>query len=828
MASAGESKNRRITSDEAAQVRHAAVNTPSKTPSTELHRGLGVWQATALNVANMVGIGPFITIPGFLAAMHGPQALVAWVIAAVLVLCDGLVWSELGAALPGSGGSYHFLTEIFGRTRFGRMVPFLFIWQFLVSGTLELASGYIGAVDYLAYPFPDLHKTLRVWGVPGGTRSLAAAAAILVAISLCRHVRSLGGLGLVLCTGTLITVLTVIIAGYAHFDPKLVQFPADAFRMSGNQAFFGGLGGAMTIAIYDYLGYYNICHLGDEVVDPGRTIPRAVMLSVVMVAALYLSMNLAIIGVVPWEQAMNSKFVASEFMEILFGRGVAEIFTGLILWTVVACVFSMTLGYSRIPYAAARSGNFFRVFAVVHPVHRYPIASLVWLGAMTAAFCYLPLQEVIDAAVVVRILVQFIGQIVGLHVLRTTRPDVPLPFRMWLYPLPSLAALAGWIFLFATAKRDVLWIATGVLASGCVAYAAWNATTRFKGRFLELASGKWSGPLAGLLRAVLRLAAVFWELAMRLRNMAFDRGWKKSARAAVPVVSIGNLTAGGTGKTPVAAFIARWFRDHGVRVCFVSRGYGAAANAPNDEALVLQALCPDVPHLQDPDRVAAAQSAVDRHQSQLIILDDGFQHRRLARDLDVVLIDATNPWGYGYVLPRGLLREPVSSLRRADLVIITRADHAPRDQIEAIRQSIAVANPHCGIVETTFPPTRFINSQEATAELESLRGRSVAAFCGIGNPSAFRSTLAARGCTVVDFRSFPDHHNYSPSDVEDLQRWSRETQVDAVVCTQKDLVKIAHASLGERPLWAIEIGTHIVAGEEVLLTRLNSVLAAIH
>jgi tetraacyldisaccharide 4'-kinase len=802
----------------------------STAKSAELHRGLGVWQATALNVANMVGIGPFITIPGFLAAMHGPQALVAWVIAAVLVLCDGLVWSELGAALPGSGGSYHFLSEIFGRMRFGRIVPFLFIWQFLVSGTLELASGYIGAVDYLAYPLPNLDKMLRGWGLPEGTRSLAAAAAIFVALSLCRHIRTLGWLGLVLCTGTLLTVLTVIIAGYAHFDSKLVQFPSDAFRLTENRSFYGGLGGAMTIAIYDYLGYYNICHMGDEVVNPGRTIPRAVMLSVLLVAGLYLLMNLAIIGVVPWQQAMNSKFVASEFMEILFGRGIAEIFTVLILWTVVACVFSMTLGYSRIPYAAARNGNFFRVFAIVHPVYRYPIASLVWLGALTAVFCYLPLQEVIDAAVVVRILVQFIGQIVALHLLRTTRPEIHLPFRMWLYPLPSIVALAGWIFLFATAKASVLLIATGVLASGCLAYALWNSkwismtnVTRF---YHEIISGQWSRPLpvAGTARIALRVAAVFYGLAIRFRNTEFDRGWKQVHRASVPVVSIGNLTVGGTGKTPVAAFVAHWFGDRGVRACFVSRGYAAVADAPNDEALVLHALCPDVPHLQDPDRVAAARLALEQHASQLVILDDGFQHRRLARDLDIVLIDATNPWGYGYLLPRGLLREPIASLGRADLVVLTRVDHAPRESIDAIRQTIVEANPLCEIAELSFPPTRFINSQGAAAGLESLRGRPIAAFCGIGNPAVFQTTLAALGCHVVAFRAFPDHYAYMPTDLVELLAWHRELPVDAVVCTQKDLVKIDKPSIGRCPLWAVEIGAKIVAGEDALVKRLSSLL----
>ena len=453
-----------------------ATGSPAAPP--QLHRGLGVVQATALNITNMVGIGPFITIPAFLAAMHGPQALIAWVVAALLILCDGLVWSELGAALPGSGGSYHFLSETYGRFRFGRIVPFLFIWQFLVSGTLEMASGYIGAVKYLKYPFPQIEEKLAEWHIPGTTGTLAAAGAIVVTLILCRHIRSLGWLGIIFCAGTLVTVLTVIIAGAWHFDRGLLTFPEDAFQLDGPHSFFGGLGAAMTIAIYDYLGYYNVCHLGDEVIDPGKTIPRAVMLSVVIVAAIYLTMNVAIIGVVPWEKAMRSEFVASDFIEILFGRRAAQLFTWLILWTVAACMFAITLGYSRIPYAAARNGGFFPVFAVVHPVHRYPVVSLISLGLLTAVFCYFPLDVVINAAVIVRVVVQFIGQIAGLHVLRTSRPDVHLPFRMWFYPLPSLVALCGWIFVFATAEKRVLYIALGVLLSGCAAYVAWHWMNR--------------------------------------------------------------------------------------------------------------------------------------------------------------------------------------------------------------------------------------------------------------------------------------------------------------------------------------------------------------
>lgn len=433
----------------------------------QLIRGLGLVQATALNVSNMVGIGPFITIPMFIGAMGGPHALVGWVVAAVLVLCDGLVWSELGAALPGSGGTYHFLREIFARYRWGRIMPFLFIWQFLISGTLEMASGYIGAIQYLDYIFP-LGEWLAARGVPHGSSWIAAAAALVVTLALCRRIELVGWMAVLLVAGTLTTVLVVILAGLTHFDASLLEFPPGAFRLDGK--FASGLGAAMLIAVYDYLGYYNICHLGDEVREPGRTIPRAVIISVLIVAAIYLTMNVAIIAVVPWQQAMASKNIAAQFMEQLFGRGVAVAFTWLILWTVAACMFAITLGYSRIPFAAARNGDFFRPFAYLHPRDRYPVVSLVAIGALTAVFCFFSLQDVITAAVTVRILVQFIGQIVALHVLRITRPDVRLPFRMWLYPLPSLVAMVGWVFVLSTTAWPFLLAGLGVVASGTIVF----------------------------------------------------------------------------------------------------------------------------------------------------------------------------------------------------------------------------------------------------------------------------------------------------------------------------------------------------------------------
>lgn len=433
--------------------------------SPQLTRSIGLWQATALNVANMVGIGPFVTIPLFLAAMNGPHAMVAWIVAAVLVVCDGLVWSELGAALPGSGGTYHFLKVIYGRSRWGRALPFLFLWQFLLTGTMELATGYIGMVQYVGYLIPGIEI-----GLGGHAPAvIASVICLLVGVLLSRRIEVVGKLSLVFCAGTLLTVLIVVVSGISHFRPEQIAFPKDAFVPSRH--LFQGLAGAMLIAIYDYLGYYNVCHLGDEVIDPGKTIPRAVVISIVLVALIYLCMNTVIIGVVPWQKAMVSPNIAAEFMETLYGRSVAVAFTLLILWTVAACLFAIQLGYSRVLYAAARNRDFFAPFARVHPRHHYPWLALVCLGVLTALFCYWPLQQVIDAAVTVRIVVQFIGQILGLHWLRQRLPASQMPFRMWLYPVPSLIALGGWLFVLVTSSSEALWLAAAVLVSGIVVFA---------------------------------------------------------------------------------------------------------------------------------------------------------------------------------------------------------------------------------------------------------------------------------------------------------------------------------------------------------------------
>ena len=442
---------------------------PSVLPGApgELNRGLGLLQATGLNIANLVGIGPFITIPAFIAAMSGPQAMIAWVLAAILVLCDGLVWSELGAALPGSGGTYHFLKQIYSKYRWGRILPFLFIWQFMVSGAMEMASGYIGALSYLEYAMPGLVE--RFGTIPGGTRWILVLAVVLITLLLCRRIESIGWIAILMTCGTLLTVALVILSGWWYMDWSKIDFPENAFRLDSQ--FASGLGAAMLIAIYDYLGYYNVCHLGDEVREPSKTIPRAVMGSVILIALIYMTMNLCIIGVVPWRQAMESKNIAADFMETLYGRPWAVAFTWLILWTAAACMFSITLGYSRIPFAAARQGDFYGVFGKLHPEGRYPWVSLLALGVLTSLFCFLDLTTVISAAVCVRIVVQFLGQIVALHIVRTTRPDIHLPFRMWFYPIPSLIAAVGWVFVLATADRFALLLSLGVVLSGLGVYS---------------------------------------------------------------------------------------------------------------------------------------------------------------------------------------------------------------------------------------------------------------------------------------------------------------------------------------------------------------------
>ncbi|MCI0640884.1 MAG: tetraacyldisaccharide 4'-kinase [Gemmataceae bacterium] len=320
------------------------------------------------------------------------------------------------------------------------------------------------------------------------------------------------------------------------------------------------------------------------------------------------------------------------------------------------------------------------------------------------------------------------------------------------------------------------------------------------------------------------LASVPYGCGARLRNWLFDRGWKKRFRAAVPVVSVGNLTLGGTGKTPCVEYIARLYRDRDQRVAVLSRGYGARAGR-NDEALVLEENLPDVPHLQGADRTALARTAVEELDSEILVLDDGFQHRRLERDLDVVLIDASNPWGFGRLFPRGLLREPVSGLKRAGAVLLTRCDLVEPEVLQQIRQRVERMAPGKPIANTTHRPAGWINAQGQSRRLDAFTQVPVAGFCGIGNAEAFRQTLTKVGVRLIEWRVFPDHHEYTRADIESLRSWARALPTQAVLAaTQKDLVKIRLERLGERELWALKIELQVYEGEEAFHEMLSNVI----
>jgi len=439
-----------------------------------LLRRFGLLEATALNMTNMIGIGPFITIPLLLTTLGGPQAMLGWLVALIITISDGMIWSELGAAMPGSGGSYVYLREAYGRETFGRLMGFLFIWQFILSGPLEIASGYIGFTQYLGYIWSGITRTQSI--------IIISLLGLLNIVLLYRKITFIGKLTISLWVGTILTALTVIVTGAMNFDHRLAfDFPPGAFNFS--LGFLFGLGAAARIGIFDYLGYYDICYIGEEVRQPGRTIPRSIIISVIVVALIYIAINFSLIGVVPWRQFVpadkhpESAFIVSIFMEKIYGARVATVFTAMVLWTAFGSVFALLLGYSRVPYAAAIDGYFFRVFGRLHPTKHFPYVSLLVIGAISIVCSFFSLGMVIDALITTRILVQFIGQILGVTLLRRNEPDLHRPYRIWLYPIPNLLALFGWIFVFATTDWLIVLFGIGTLCLGVVCFVIWSWRT---------------------------------------------------------------------------------------------------------------------------------------------------------------------------------------------------------------------------------------------------------------------------------------------------------------------------------------------------------------
>lgn len=361
----------------------------------------------------------------------------------------------------------------------------------------------------------------------------------------------------------------------------------------------------------------------------------------------------------------------------------------------------------------------------------------------------------------------------------------------------------------------------------CVAEHRSQPGSSLGSQFRDLVSGRQRGIGASLMRGLMRAVEVPYSLAVQWRNQQYDRGRKAVEQVGVPVVSVGNLTLGGTGKTPLVEWLARWFRAHGTRVTIISRGYGAEAGSRNDEALELEQKLPDVPHVQNPDRVAGARMAIEEFDCQLILLDDAFQHRRIHRDLNIVVVDALEPFGFGHVFPRGTLREPLAGLRRADAIVLSRADLVDAAERQRIRETILQFAPSAIWLEASHQPVRLLSATGREQPFSTLADRPIAAFCGIGNPAGFRHTLDGIGCKLVELREFPDHFAYGRGDVEKLVHWASDLPIEAVACTHKDLVKLGIDQLGIRPLWAIVIGLSFSVGEAELESRLRQLLETI-
>jgi MprA protease rhombosortase-interaction domain-containing protein len=450
----------------------------------ELRRGLSTTSALGLNIIDMVGVGPFVTLPLIVGVMGGPQAILGWLMGALLSLCDGLIWSELGTAYPEAGGSYAYLKHLYGEKTLGRAFSFLYAWQLLISAPLSIASGCIGFSQYVSFFLPHASRAFAassLFGIPvvlSGQTMIAMAACGIAMIVLYRSIfaidRMVRWLGLVVG----LTLVLIIVAGFTHFDVhRAFDFPAGAFHLNG--AFFAGLGAGMLISAYDYWGYYNVCFLGAEVRDPQRTIPRAVLGAIAVVGTLYLLMNVSVLGVVPWrEMAQNTDsharmFTMAVFMERLYGHAAAAVIVVLIALAALASVFALLLGYSRIPFAAARDGNFPAWFGVLHSKHRIPMHSLLTLGGVTLLCCVFRLQEVITTLVVIRILFQFLLQGTAALLPKHRREREVRGFRMPFYPLPVLLALGGFIFILFSRPNFLreMWTAALILIAGAAVYA---------------------------------------------------------------------------------------------------------------------------------------------------------------------------------------------------------------------------------------------------------------------------------------------------------------------------------------------------------------------
>lgn len=388
---------------------------------------------------DMIGIGPFVVMPLVISMMGSHLFLWAWVFGAFTAMIDGMIWSELGAAYPLAGGSYNFLKEAYG-PKWGKLMSFLFVWQTCLQAPLVVASGAIGFAQYASYLIPSL----GVWG----KKLVSGLVVISIVALLYRNIKEIGKISVLLWCGVILTILWIIVSGFTHRQVSCAFFPQKEEHIF-SFGFMLLIGQASVKTIYSYLGYYNVCHLGGEIKNPTRNIPRSIFISIFGIAVLYLCMNLSIVGVIPWQEAMKSDFIVSTFMEKIYGGNAAKIATLLVLWIAFASLFAVLLGYSRVPYAAAADGRFFPEFAKLHPTKGFPYVSLLFIGGLGLVFSLMfKLGEVISAILAMRILVQFVAQAIGVVRLRMRDGVSRLSYKMMLYPLPVILSVITWLFVF--------------------------------------------------------------------------------------------------------------------------------------------------------------------------------------------------------------------------------------------------------------------------------------------------------------------------------------------------------------------------------------------
>jgi amino acid transporter len=431
-------------------------------------RSVGTLSGTAINMTQMCGIGPFITIPLMVATMGGPQAVLGWVVGALLAMADGLVWAELGAAMPGAGGTYLYLREAF-QYRTGKLMPFLFAWTAVISIPLIMSTGVIGLVQYLGFFFPDM----TWWQI----HVIGIGVVVVVVAALWRRIESVRVLTTTLWIIMLVTVTLTIAACYSHFSAHLAfTYPSGAWHLDGH--FFTGLGAGLLIAVYDYLGYNTTAYMGDELKHPGRTMPRSIIYSIIGIMVIYLALNIGVVGVVPWQHVAKSSSVASLAVTTSWNHTAADIVTVLIVITAFGSVFAGLLGGSRVPYNAARDRVFFGVFAKLHPTGGFPYVALLVMGVLTAAGSLLNLTTVINMLTTVAVLVQSVAQIFALTVLRRRQPELHRPYKQWLYPVPSILALAGWLYVYKSATGVSIVLSLIWIVGGVVVFLTWAKINR--------------------------------------------------------------------------------------------------------------------------------------------------------------------------------------------------------------------------------------------------------------------------------------------------------------------------------------------------------------